>query len=338
MNLQFSKLTLVRRCVQISVVVMMLGVPSLARYNNYLASHEIDFVMQRWEGTLQGQWLTAIDSTMRMMPGANVERAGKLQRDRDVILVNGQQIRGGPWSAQFGPVSMTDPLAFFESAIARKHISTVLFLGAILPILITLIFGRVFCSWICPVGFFLELTDKLRGLVALLEIKSLNVRFKTRTKYVVLGIGLLVALLGSVPVLGYIYPPAIAGREFHSLVFGLFDRAESGRFGWSVEGFSWVIWVLVAIAAFEVLISRRWWCRTVCPGGALYALMGSERRVRVQLNEPNCTGCVACVQACPMSLNPMKGKIGQECDSCGLCVAACGDDALDYGFGRSDRS
>lgn len=338
MNFRVEKLTILRRFVQISVVLMMLLVPALARYNNYLASHEIDFVLDRWDGTLQGEVLAGIDSSLRMLPGSEVERAGSMQRDRATVLEHGQWLRGGPWSAQLGTLSFTDPLAFFESALARKNVSVVLAVGVILPLIITLIFGRVFCSWICPVGFFLELTDKLRSLVSFLEVQPLNIRFKPRAKYLVLVVGGLISLAFSIPVLGYLYPPAIAGRELHSFVFGLFDRAESGRFGWSVAGFSWVIWVLVAIAAFEVLISRRWWCRTVCPGGALYALLGRERRVRVQLKEPNCTGCVACVKVCPMGLNPMKARIGQECDSCGLCISACDDDALLYGFGRADKA
>ena len=86
----------------------------------------------------------------------------------------------------------------------------------------------------------------------------------------------------------------------------------------------------MAIVLVEVTISRRWWCRYVCPGGALYAVLGARRAVRVTLDAGACTGCAECVAACPMGLNPMRNQMGMDCDNCGECITSCNDGALGY--------
>jgi len=326
------KLQLLRRGVQILVILGILAVPALTRYNNYLASRELDRQMERWEGTLPGATLEVIDAAMRGLPGGEMERAGSWQRDRDRVLARAAVLRGGAWSAEIAGVSMTDPLAVVESVAAARQLPWVLIVGAIIPVLATLMLGRVFCSWICPMGLLLEGVDKLRRLAHLLEIRPRNQRASRRIKYGLLGTGLVVAAVLSAPVLGYIYPPAILSRELHDAALTVFDRAEIGRFGVSLAGFSFMMIPIGLIALVELTVSRRWWCRYVCPGGALYSLLGWARPVRVRLASEQCTACAACVPACPMGLNPMKNAMGAECDNCGVCISTCNDDALSYGI------
>ncbi len=88
--------------------------------------------------------------------------------------------------------------------------------------------------------------------------------------------------------------------------------------------------IVLGIVLLELTVSRRWWCRYVCPGGALYSLLGWARLVRVKRAASMCTDCGVCVVVCPMGLAPMQDVMGPECDSCGLCISNCGDDALDY--------
>lgn len=328
-----SKFRVARRTVQILVVVFMFLMPVVARYQNYVAAREIDRVLDRWSGTVAGGVLSVVDSTVRLLPGAEKERAGRAQRDRARVLEYVQAARGGPWSATVGPVSMTDPLGAAESIVASRAVPWVLLASLVVPLVATVVLGRVFCSWICPMGFLLELTDKLRAVVRFLEIRPRDLKPSRATKYGVLLAGLILAAVLSVPVLGYIYPPAIVGREAHDVVFAFFDRAEMGRFGPWAGGLSWMAALLVGIVLFEVLVSRRWWCRYVCPGGALYSLIGWARPVRVELDVDRCTQCAQCVAACPEGLNPMKNRMGLECDSCGECIASCDDDALRIGLG-----
>lgn len=326
---------ILRRTIQCIVVFILLMIPVVSRYANYVAAREIDDNLERWDGTLQGEVLAVVDKTFRQLPGAEKERVGEMVRHREQVLTYTQSLRGGPWSAEIAGVSMTDPLGAAESILGRKHIAKVLLISLIIPVALTIFFGRVFCSWICPVGFLLEMTDTLRTLLKFLEVPTKNIKFPPLTKYVLLGVGLVMTFILSVPVLSYIYPPAIMNREIHELVFGIFDRAEEGRYGLWFGGLTWMSFFIGAIILFELLVSRRWWCRYVCPGGALYSLLGAARPIRVKLVEQKCTRCADCIVACPMGLNPMNNAMGMECDNCGLCISSCHDDALTYGIRRT---
>jgi ferredoxin-type protein NapH len=316
----------------------MLLVPAIARYANYVAADEIDKQMEAWEGSFQGQSMTSLDSVFRSLPNGEMTREGLdvPERDAQGVIHYSKAFRGGPWSAELFGFSMTDPLGALESIFARKHIAKVLLISLIIPVVLTVLFGRVFCSWICPMGFILEITDKCRKLLKFLEIRTYNVRFTRGTKFAMLAVGLTSAAILSVPIMGYIYPPAIISRELHDLVFTLFDRAEAGLLGISFGGLTWMSFILLGIILFEILVSRRWWCRYVCPGGGVYILLGMKRPVRVKLSESKCTRCVDCVVACPMGLNPMTNEMGAECDNCGACISSCHDDALSYAFAIDD--
>ncbi|MEE8311851.1 MAG: 4Fe-4S binding protein [Candidatus Binatia bacterium] len=330
MKRRLNATQLARRCVQLGVVAFILLIPAVARYHNYVAAREIDRVLERWEGTVAGTVIAGIDRTVRALPGGEKERVGEMQRDRDRALAVAQTMRGGAWSAQIGRLSMTDPLAVAEAVVATRRVPWVLVAGLLVPLAVTLLLGRVFCSWICPMGLLLEMSDKLRRVLRFLELHPRNLLAARSTKYVLLATGLLLAFLLSMPVLGYVYPPAILSRELHDLVFNVFDRAELGRFGVSLQGLSWMMLIIVVIVVVEVTVSRRWWCRYVCPGGALYSLIGHARPVRVKLYSKECTQCALCVAVCPMGLNPMYDQMGTECDNCGVCISACDDDALGY--------
>lgn len=332
------KLQIARRCVQVGVVLLMLAVPVMARYSNYLAARELDKNLERWDGTLQGEVLGAVDWLMRSLPEGEEPRVDRMVRNRDQALRNAQTLRGGPWSIEAGPVSMTDPLAGAESIVASRRVVWVMAIGLAIPVVATVLLGRVFCSWICPMGLLLELSDKLRRVLRFLEIRPRDIRFDRSLKYVLLGVGLLAVAVTTVPILGAVYPPAIIGREAHDLVFGIFDRAEAGRFGLRAGGLTWMSLIVLGIVVFEITVSRRWWCRYVCPGGAIYSLLGSRRLARVKRVAPRCTDCGLCVTACPMGLNPMRDEMGVECDNCGLCISVCGDDAIGYavGTGRTE--
>ena len=334
MKIRLHKLQIARRAVQWSVIAMLLLIPAIARYSNYLAARELGKNLEKWNGTLQGETLAAIDTAFRMLPGAETERAGKIVRDRSKVLEYAQGFRGGPWSAEIAGISMTDPLAAAESVAARKSFSKVLLIGLIIPVALTLLFGRIFCSWICPMGLLLELTDPLRRLLTFFELPPRNAVFSRSIKYTLLGVGLILSSFFAVPVLAYIYPPAILNREGHDLVFGIFDRVEAGHAGFWAGGLTWMSLLIAGIALFEVTVSRRWWCRYLCPGGGLYSLLGAFRPVRVRLLESKCTRCTDCVTACPVGLNPMNNKMGIECDNCGVCISHCGAGALAYGLWR----
>ena len=127
---------------------------------------------------------------------------------------------GGLWSFQIKGFRVSDPLAVLSDTAASKALHGLMFLSLILPMVGTLLLGRVFCSWICPANLLLEITGKLRGLLRFAEIPPAEVKFSRANKYVLLAVGLLIAAIVGLPIFALIYPPAALSRLLHGWIFG----------------------------------------------------------------------------------------------------------------------
>jgi len=313
------------------VLLLTVLTPVVARYGNYLSARQLDKALDRMEGSVQGVALETVDTALLGLTGVEREEGRELgHAQREEVLVAARQVKGSVWSFELFGMTLTDPLAALESALASRSARWLVFAGVLLPLVGTLLLGRVYCAWLCPAGFLFELAGKLRGLLRFLELKPGTTKLWHGNKYVLLGLGLAASLVIGLPVLGYVYPPAIVGREAHNGVTVLFDRAEAGIFGFSTAGLTIASWFLLGIALIEIGFGPRLWCRALCPGGALYALLGRFRIVRVERDAESCTACGQCVVACEMGLSPMTDKTGMECDNCGACVTSCNDDALGF--------
>lgn len=319
-----------RRSLQGLVLFLTVLTPLLARYTNYLSARELDKVGARFEGSVQGAALQATDGVLALATGVERPAGERRKADVDRLLVAARSVRGSVWSLELFGVTLTDPLAALESIAASRSLRWVLIAGVLLPVLGTLLLGRVFCAWICPAGFLLELSGKLRRVLRVLELKPGKARLWHGDKFVILAVGLAVSFVVGLPLLGYLYPPALIGREAHNGVTVMFDRAEEGALGFSAAGLTLASWFLLGIAMVELAFGPRLWCRSLCPGGAVYTLLGRWRLVNVEREPASCTQCGSCVLACEMGLSPMTDRIGAECDNCGKCVADCPDDALRY--------
>jgi len=324
-----------RRVVQLGVVLSLFAVPVLARYTNYLSARQLDKVIERWDGTVPGEALRATDAAIRWgIPDG--EGGVPTRRPRKAILDRAQGFQGSPWSARLFGVSFTDLLAGAESALASRDLPWILLVGIWIPLLLTLLLGRVFCGWLCPMGLFSDLAIKLRSLLRYLEVPLPSVRFWPGNKYVLLGVGLLAALVLGVPVLHAIYPPAIFGREAHGLVTAQFDRAESGLLTFAWVGLTGGSMFLLLVLVMEVAFAPGFWCRSLCPGGAVYALLSKARLLRVRRDAATCEPCGDCNRVCPMALRPMVDATGIECDACGLCLDVCPSRSLGFHLALTD--
>jgi ferredoxin-type protein NapH len=227
------------------------------------------------------------------------------------------ETQGTMWSARIAGVSLTDPLAGLEAIVSSRAFYRPLIYSLLIPIAITLILGRVFCGWICPMNTLLELVDRGRRLLGWLELRERDVRFSLNNKYVMLGCAVGFVAFTGVPFLAMVYPPAVLSREMHMLVFG--NAVGAG------------VYLVLAVCAFELFVSKRWWCRYVCPGGAVYSLLGRFRVLRIRRDEDRCTQCGDCVRICQFDLRPMLvTTTGMECTNCAACVAGCEQNALRY--------
>jgi len=230
---------------------------------------------------------------------------------------------GTTWSLRIGWLDLTDPLAAAEVLFTAQTLPLTLAASVAAPVLGTLLLGKVFCSWFCPAYLLFELSGKLRRLLRIAEIQPGSLRFSANNKYALLAAGLLIGAGLGLPFFSLVYPPAVLGRTLHALVFGF-----------SMSG---GLVLLGGLLLFELLVSPRWWCRSMCPGGALYGMIGWARPLRVGLDAQRCDGCGGCRPVCELGLNPVRESAGLECDNCGRCVGVCPQAALSWGVGLPGR-
>ncbi|HHQ13536.1 MAG TPA: 4Fe-4S binding protein, partial [Chromatiales bacterium] len=220
-------------------------------------------------------------------------------------------------------LKLSDPLAALGQIAAGRSIYLPFLVSALIPIGLTIVFGRFFCGWICPATFLYELNTNFGALLTRFGFRLHRRRFDRRLKYGVLAVGaLLAALTGSV-VMAAIYPPAIIGRE-------LYYAIALGGFG---AGAVFFVFTLL----FDLLVARRGFCRYLCPGGALYSLLGHFRLFRIQRIVENCNDCAKCDAICEFGLNPLRDGFGQECNNCTACIAVCPTDALTFRLQLKDQ-
>lgn len=288
-----------RRSVQLLSLGVLVLLPIMALYTHFKEAHAIhDLGENNW----------------RNLAIRGIERTVNENEHRQQLV---ERTQGTIWSARLFGVSLSDPLAGAEAIISSRSLYKPMLWSLLIPIAVTVFLGRVFCGWICPMNTLLEVVDKCRRLLWIAEIRERDVRFSLKNKYLILAVVLGLVGMTSVPFVALFYPPAVMSREMHLFIFG--SRVGIGAY------------VILTICAFELFVSKRWWCRYVCPGGALYSLLGRFRVVRVVRNERNCVQCGECVRVCQFDLRPMLVQItGMECTNCGRCVRACGDDALSF--------
>ena len=132
-----------RRTLQVLVLALTVLTPVLARYANYVSARELDKVVERMDGSVQGAVLRATDGVLATATG--VERPAGLRRKAEVdeLLIAARSLRGSTWSFELFGTTLTDPLAALESIAASRSVRWVLIAGILLPVLGTLLLGRV---------------------------------------------------------------------------------------------------------------------------------------------------------------------------------------------------
>jgi ferredoxin-type protein NapH len=225
-------------------------------------------------------------------------------------------IKGTTWSATFWGFKISDPLAMFGQLSSRGQIFWPLVISAALPVALTVVFGRFFCGWLCPANLIYEITDKITDALRAAGLPLGDKTFDRRIKYVVLAVGVVASAWIGTVAMSAIYPPAIVGREAYYYIATSAIGAGSAFFAVTL--------------LFDILVAKRGFCRVVCPGGALYSLLGRYRLLRVQRKVELCNDCTKCNKACMFDLNPMADGFGQECNNCAACIAVCPTGSLTF--------
>jgi ferredoxin-type protein NapH len=221
---------------------------------------------------------------------------------------------------------LIDPLVALQVLLSSKIIMVNLIIGVVTIILIYLLFGgRSFCAWICPYHWLAEQGEEIHQILKKKKIIK-NHTFDRKIRYYFYGLFLLLALITGYIVFETINPVAIISRF---IVYGPSLM---------------LLWVLTLLI-FEILFSRRAWCRYFCPVGVSYQLVGLMSPLRIKWNKENCSNCKRCQRVClvPHVLNDSVNQgasdfvNASDCTRCGLCVDICDDEALSYGVKYLDK-
>ncbi|MGX8774149.1 MAG: 4Fe-4S binding protein [Bacillota bacterium] len=189
------------------------------------------------------------------------------------------------------------------------------------------IFGRAVCGYLCPFGLIQELLNRIPSP------KKRIPKPLTYIKYVLLfGLVLLFPVFvtdefgyGSPAFCEYICPAGTLEGGLPLLITHPELRAQLGGIFIAKAAI-----LLLTIAGCIVVF--RFFCKVMCPLGAIYGLLNKVSFCRVHVKETGCVSCGKCRDICPMDVNPVKQPDSAECIRCGKCAAACPENILSVGF------
>ncbi len=187
--------------------------------------------------------------------------------------------------------------------------------------------GRAVCGWLCPFGLLQELIHKMPSPKRKLKKGFLYI------KYVVLVVFVLILPIAVTDYMGmgkpafcqYICPAGTLEGGLSLLAAHESLRKAVG----SLFSLKMTILILTLIGC---VFFYRFFCRTLCPLGAIYGLFNKISIVHLEVDRHRCVGCGKCKDACGMEVNPVQTPNAAECIRCGACVDVCPADALYLGF------
>ncbi|MDE6104450.1 MAG: 4Fe-4S binding protein [Clostridia bacterium] len=212
------------------------------------------------------------------------------------------------------------PLGALQNSLMKSDRTTPYFILGILGVL-GLMLGRTICGFLCPVGLGQELLYKIK--TPKLK-KSRYTRILSYFKYV-----LLVVFVIAIPLI-YSTVPAfckyVCPAGTSASVLQLTNGNNSDLYGMLGFLFSWKFLLLIAFIVLSVFIFR-FFCRFICPLGAIYGFFNKIALIGVKLDDKKCIDCGLCVQTCKMDIR----KVGDhECINCGECIRVCPTHAISW--------
>lgn len=265
-----------------------------------------------------------------------------------------------------------DPLVAFAAQLAAGSLIASLW-PALIVVGLTILLGRFFCGWICPLGTLLDifhrLTSPLRRAANWLSRGRLGKSYPSLrpVRHVLLILVLVFAALG-LPLVGYLDPFALLMRgmalwvdpAMHGATTSMLNVADTNTGWWasalasagefsqrhllpfSKQVFAWggVAMAMLAIVFALELVGRRFWCRYLCPLGSMVGLLAwfSPLRRTPEKICRKCAGASDCGTECRMGAFDGDGKFSAEaCNLCMDCHADCGNRIARFTFKRRPK-
>lgn len=231
-------------------------------------------------------------------------------------------------------------IQFWPALLALNFVVVALLLA------VTLVFGRIYCSVICPLGIMQDIISRLHG------VRKKN-RFgysaeKKVIRYGFLAVFVIAFLAGLNIIVSLLAPYSTYGRIVTSMFQPLYaagnnvlaaiaEHADSYAF-YSVD-----VWMrslptlIIAVVAFILIAVLAWrggrtYCNTVCPVGTVLSFFARFSLFKVRIDGQKCVGCGMCAKNCKASAIDFKNhKVDySRCVVCGNCIGKCRKDAMKF--------
>lgn len=181
-------------------------------------------------------------------------------------------------------------------------------------LIMALLVRKGFCGWICPVGFTSQLVAAAGKKLRLNWQPPLWLVYPLATlKYLLLGFFVYIIF----------FKMSVAQLEqFSQTPYNIASDAKMLLF--FIAPSTTTLVVITLLTLFSLII-KNFWCRFLCPYGALLGLLALASPLWISRREEKCIQCKKCNAACPVGLEVANKKMirGPECLGCGACVAAC---------------
>lgn len=209
-----------------------------------------------------------------------------------------------PWAITICPIGLAQNLIIF---------GTVPYYWIGMMVVYGLAAGRGFCGWFCPFG---TLND-------LLSFRKVKIRDAVSySKFIVLAGTLVAAWLFADTIFCKLCPAASLEASIPYLFMGV---AKVNRPFLIHMG-------TLAGTLVGMIVIARFWCRYLCPMGALLSLFNRVSFLKLRLDKHKCSSCGACAPACPMGIEPHYQYDNHNCIKCGRCADSCDLGALSMEF------
>jgi polyferredoxin len=241
-------------------------------------------------------------------------------------------------------------LQFIPSVMKFYDLKTLAAGGFLVIVLLTLITGRTYCSFLCPLGIGMDLNSRIGGRI---KKKFRRYGYKkpfTVLRYTLLAVTLIVTMVWGIYMITlldpysifarfmtyFLKPLAIVINNYAAGILGKFDIYTLSKV--PVKGFPLIVYSIPA--AFFLLIGTlsltkgRLYCNMICPVGTFLGLISKISLFRIKFNEAACTRCGRCAMRCKSScIDFLKPHVDiTRCVNCFNCVHTCQDKAITYGI------
>jgi polyferredoxin/Pyruvate/2-oxoacid:ferredoxin oxidoreductase delta subunit len=247
-----------------------------------------------------------------------------------------------------------DPLVF-STTLLSAHSAAKAFYFSLITIVTTLLLGRVFCGWVCPLGTLNNIAGSLK------KRRAVPPGGWHRLKYLIL-LFLFASSLFTLQLVGIVDPISLLIRSLSISIYPSFNYGISAFFNTvydlnmrgivdvsesvysalknTVLSFRQPFYLqgafIGAVFLFVLglnLVERRFWCRYLCPLGAFLGVLSRFSLLKRSVSE-GCTSCGACASACQGNASPDKKEEWRdsECYFCWNCDDICPQNAVSFGF------